>query len=79
MSHDDYETHLDVGMWNCFVDFIVWLHFLAVENDECTLVAHCITIVWRRKDRDAFTIVSNFVAHVFDLVRANDVVQFVSL
>jgi hypothetical protein len=73
------KTHFDVGMWNCFVNFIVWLHLLAVENDISTFVAHCITIVWRRKDCDALSIVSNFVAHVFDFVRANDVVEFVSL
>jgi hypothetical protein len=71
-------AYLDIGMWNRFVDLVVRFHLLAVENDVGSLVAHGITIIWRRKDCDALAIVGDLIAHVFDFVRADDVVEFVS-
>lgn len=62
-----------------FVDLVLRLHLLPVEDNEGAFVAHRITIVGSGEDSDALPVVSNLVSHVLHLMRPNDIVQFVPL
>lgn len=62
-----------------FIDLVLGFHLLAVEDDISAFVAHRITIVGGGEDSDAFSVVSNLVAHVLHLMRPNDIVQLVPL
>ena len=87
-SHEQTEQRVsighgfDIGMGHRFERRKLGLHLLrggALQGDERPLVAHGVAVVGSGEDRDALALVAHFIAFVFDLVTAHNVVHAVGV